>query len=302
MPNVLVTSDRYTIDDPLYQWDLNKILEIRGLSLPTVPEIHFANMEMDRAIVKQANMDSAGIITVDVPNTLLQKAYPVTAYICIRQGDSFESLCKIDIPVKARKKPYDYSFEDTDGEIYSFTALENQIANGLHDATEIYNATVTAKNAAEASAKAAAETLENALAEAEAMIPNLVNTSDAYSNAFETITTGLSEKNESSAIVVPAKHCLIGSYRIENPKTGQNPQPVIKKMCITDSDVSGEGTTWARGVVDDDGYLNMTYVLINNTDDAKSFYHWFNLIATPAATRFMLLPSISKILIPCTSK
>lgn len=305
MPNVVVTSDRYTVDDPLYQWDTHKVLEIRGLSLPSVPEIHFTNSAMDAAIVRQANMDSAGVITVDVPDTILQKPYTLTVYVCIYQGDNFETfetLYEIKIPVKPRNKPNDYSFEGTMREIYSFNALHNEINHKIYTAREVYNETLIARNEAQASANAAAETLENALAEAEAMIPNLVNTSDAYSNAFKTITTGLSEKNESSTIVVPAKHCLIGSYRIENPKVGQDPQHVIKKMCITDSDVSGEGTTWARGVVDDDGCLNMTYVLINNTDDGKRFYHWFNLIATPTATRHMLLPAVSEILIPCTSK
>ena len=72
MANVRVEKNRYTVD-PLYQWDLNQVLQIYGLSLPSVPEIHFTNDAMDRAIVKQASMDAAGVITVDVPNSLLQK-------------------------------------------------------------------------------------------------------------------------------------------------------------------------------------------------------------------------------------
>lgn len=128
MPKVTVTKDRYVVDNPLYQWDVNEVLEIRGLSLPSIPEIHFTNNVMERAIVRQASMDDAGVITVGIPNSLLQKPSPVFAYVCIYEGDTFETLYKIEIPLKLRKQPTDYSITD-DQEIYSFNALENQITN-----------------------------------------------------------------------------------------------------------------------------------------------------------------------------
>lgn len=129
MPKVIVTKDRYTVDNPLYQWDINEVLEIRGLSLPSIPEIHFTNNAMDRAIVRQASMDNAGVITVAIPNSLLQKPSPVVAYVCVYEGDTFETRYRIEIPLKLRKQPTDYSFTDDQEEIYSFNALENQIIN-----------------------------------------------------------------------------------------------------------------------------------------------------------------------------
>lgn len=130
MPNIAVVKDRYTIEDPLYQWDYNKTLEIRGLSLPSIPEIHFTNQAMERAIVRQAEMNDAGIITVSVPNSLLQKPYDITVYVCIYKCETFESLYKIVVPVTPRKQPADYSFTD-DEEIYSYNALDNKIDNTL---------------------------------------------------------------------------------------------------------------------------------------------------------------------------
>ena len=129
MSNVIVKSNRYTVD-PLYQWDLNQVLTIHGLSLASIPEIHFTNTGMDRAIVRQATMDDAGVISADVPNSLLQKPYKITAYVCIYEGDTFKSLYAIEIPVKARKKPGDYTLEN-DEELYSFNAIENQLVNLL---------------------------------------------------------------------------------------------------------------------------------------------------------------------------
>lgn len=139
MSGVIVNNGRYTVE-PLYQWDTNQVLEIRGLSLSSIPEVHFAHEEMERTIVRQATMDDAGIITVLVPNSLLQKAYTIKAYICIQQGDSFNTLYTISIPVKPRKKPSDYTIQ-IDEDIYSFNKLENLINNAINNINADYDET-----------------------------------------------------------------------------------------------------------------------------------------------------------------
>lgn len=169
MSVVKVEKNRY-IAEPLYQWDLNQVLEIRGLSLARVPEIHFRNETMSRAIVRQARMDSAGIITADIPNSLLQVPYKVLAYVCAYEGETFESLFKIEIPVTARKKPMDYTLVD-DEEIYSFNALENQVVNALADMN----------NAIDRSE----QNLEKAVAEYEAAIGNIAK---AKEEIIDTLT------------------------------------------------------------------------------------------------------------------
>ena len=108
MSIVTVTKNTYTVES-LYQWDKDQVLKIRGLSLPAVPEIHFTNAAMDKAIVRQASMDAAGVITADIPNSLLQKPYKVKAYVCIYSGSTFETLYKVEIPVVARAMPADYT-------------------------------------------------------------------------------------------------------------------------------------------------------------------------------------------------
>ena len=130
MAIVEVSKNIYEVDS-LYQWDKNQVLEIQGLSLHTIPEIHFTNDAMDRAIVRQATMDDKGIITVEVPNSLLQKHYKITVYVCIYEDKTFKSLYKFVIPIKARKKPTDYTIEANDNEIYSFNAIENLVNNTL---------------------------------------------------------------------------------------------------------------------------------------------------------------------------
>ena len=141
MAVVTVNKRSYTVDS-LYQWDIDQTLEIRGLSLPSIPAIHFSNTAMSAAIVRQATMDAAGVIRAEIPNSLLQKAYNINAYICLYSGNTFETKYKIQIPVKARTRPGDYTIEDTDGELYSFIELENQIANAVtlvDGAADTYN-------------------------------------------------------------------------------------------------------------------------------------------------------------------
>lgn len=132
MATVKITNNRYTADS-LYQWDKNHELEIYGLSLASAPKIHFTNTYLGGAIVRSSTMGSDGVIRVTVPNSLLQKPYKITAYICVYDGDTFESRYEIEIPVKERKKPLDYTLEADDEELYSFIKLEEIVENACED-------------------------------------------------------------------------------------------------------------------------------------------------------------------------
>lgn len=126
-----IEKHNYTVES-LTQWDRNQVLEIHGLSLARAPEVHFSNVAMERAISRQSTMDSAGVITVSVPNGLLQKPYTIMAHLCLYTGATFETLYTLKIPVTERKQPADYTIED-DGDVYSFNALNNKVSQALED-------------------------------------------------------------------------------------------------------------------------------------------------------------------------
>ena len=127
MAVAVITRNTYTVD-PLYQWDRNRTLEIRGLSLAVAPEIHFTNTTMSAAIACPADMDAAGIITVKIPNSLLQQHYPLYAYICVTEGEEFKTLYRLDIPVKERSKPDDYVTEEDEERFYRLVEMEREMA------------------------------------------------------------------------------------------------------------------------------------------------------------------------------
>ena len=124
---VIRKNNTYRVDD-LYQWDTNRELEIYGLNLLTLPEIHFANSKMNKAIVKQATSFNNGVVSVAIPNVLLETAIPIRVFICTHEGEEFISRYSLTINVKARPRPEDYIAED-DEKIYSYNALENLVNN-----------------------------------------------------------------------------------------------------------------------------------------------------------------------------
>lgn len=116
------------LTESLHQWDLNQTLEVTGLNLDSAPEVHFSNSNSDRAIVRQASLKNQ-VITVSIPNSLLQEPHRVFAHIGVYEGDTFKVVEVADIPVKPRKRPADYQLTDADEEVYSFKRLENLLAN-----------------------------------------------------------------------------------------------------------------------------------------------------------------------------
>ena len=120
------------VTDSLNQWDLNQVLQVTGLNLTTAPEVHFSNANNDRAIVRQSTMTNH-VVSVNIPNSLLQDPLRIYAHIGIYEGSTFKVVELVEIPVIARKRPEDYQIEANDEEVYSFKRLENLLSNlGAH--------------------------------------------------------------------------------------------------------------------------------------------------------------------------
>lgn len=116
------------VTDSLNQWDMNQALQVTGLNLTTAPEVHFSNANIDRAIVRQSTMENH-VVSVDIPNSLLQDPLRIYAHIGVYDGKTFKVVELVEIPVTPRKRPLDYQIEDSDEEVYSFKRLENELAN-----------------------------------------------------------------------------------------------------------------------------------------------------------------------------
>lgn len=127
MADLKIDKNKYTVDS-VYQWDINQELKIYGLSMLD-PEIHFTSEAMGGSIVVECTVDASGVISVNIPNSLLQYKYPIVVYVAGFEGDTYKTYHKFSIPVKARKKPGDYTLSLSDDEVYSFNSMERRIIN-----------------------------------------------------------------------------------------------------------------------------------------------------------------------------
>ena len=122
----------FTLEDgreTLWQWDINRRIIVND---PKINEVHFCNHISDCALVVEVKDGLA-----DIPNILLQDARPIRAYAYM--DDSY-TLTEQQFPVKARTKPCDYVYTET--EVIQYSALDERIKaieTGITDtvATEV---------------------------------------------------------------------------------------------------------------------------------------------------------------------
>ena len=92
------------IDDELWQYDYGQKIQITGLDLPEIFEVHFSWKDLEAAkVVTGTTID--GISTVDIPNAALQQKRMITAYIYISDPEEGETVNVIYMTVNSRKAP-----------------------------------------------------------------------------------------------------------------------------------------------------------------------------------------------------
>jgi hypothetical protein len=215
------------VTDSLYQWDINQDLVINGLGLSVAPEIHFANTDMDRAIVKQSTLES-GVVTVRIPNSLLQAPLTIKAYVGVYESETFKVIEIVEIPVIAKTKPHDYVIEDSDEEIYSFKALENKIEKVLSDFDKnSENVIRRAEEAAERAEKAAENSGSNNPTITKESIENVLtgdidtHTHDRYlPKSGGTMTGTLKAQNNTAYTTPQVRNIILVAEGDSIPTTG----------------------------------------------------------------------------------
>lgn len=113
MDNIVIvvpSTPTYGKAPKVYQYNYGQILRIQGLNLPKVAEVHFSYNETYGDSVTRIANTKDGVTDVLIPDSFLENNdsktdYTVYAYIYLEDGTSGETVCKIDIPVKARSKP-----------------------------------------------------------------------------------------------------------------------------------------------------------------------------------------------------
>lgn len=88
----------------LTQWDYGQKLEIHGLALPALIEVHFACLEMTEAIPRIGTTVD-GVTTVAIPDGCLEHDTPLRAWVYVVDTTSGKTERTIHLPIVKRTKP-----------------------------------------------------------------------------------------------------------------------------------------------------------------------------------------------------
>lgn len=88
----------------LHQWDYGQKLEIHGLALPALIEVHFACLNMTEATVR-IGTTADGVTTVAIPDSCLEHDTPLRAWVYVVDTTSGKTERTIMLPIEARTKP-----------------------------------------------------------------------------------------------------------------------------------------------------------------------------------------------------
>lgn len=91
----------------LTQWDYGQELRIKGLTLPSEFQVHFACKRLDKALVRNGTF-SDGVGSVMIPDKMLQQDTDLTAWVYVANDKEGETLNAIYLPIKTRTRPSDY--------------------------------------------------------------------------------------------------------------------------------------------------------------------------------------------------
>lgn len=106
--------------EKIYQWDTNKVLEVKPCAEYTVAEVHFQHCGKEDALVVEI-YEEEGRSLAKLPNILLQSSAPIKAWLT----DGEKTICGQILTVIQRAKPADYVYTET--EVKRYESLEARI-------------------------------------------------------------------------------------------------------------------------------------------------------------------------------
>lgn len=216
-------TDGNTINE-FYQWDVDQtiVLKVKNKDesyLSIKPEVHFANSKSKEALVVKSdeNVSDSETIVCDVPNKLLQEAYPLSIYVYLTDAENTSSQKTIfhtQLPVRQREKPSDYYYIENITQVTAdeVTAkVEARLTSTADDAvTTVSTAKTTAMSEIDAAKNNFITTGNNLVAEATSLrdsTETIYNqTVTAASTTQTQIQNDMTEKMQKNGIAVKTNY------------------------------------------------------------------------------------------------
>lgn len=123
----------------LWQYDHDQVLQIEGLDLPAMVQVHFATSEWEGKTENRVAVTANKITTVSIPDALLREcpksayssdSYSIFAWIYIDDGTTGKTEYRIELVVGRRAEPAELTSEDEDRLADTLTQI-SKVANNL---------------------------------------------------------------------------------------------------------------------------------------------------------------------------
>ncbi len=147
----------------LVRWDRDVYIHMSAQYITAAYNVHFFNQDSTEALVVESAYDS-GVLTVKIPNSLLEVAYPICGCVYI-QDEDWRTAYWFKVLVKDRPQPNDYISSDSD-DYLSISLIQQECSELLADVTAALEAAQAAQQTAEESVADITSSVESAAASA----------------------------------------------------------------------------------------------------------------------------------------
>ena len=131
--------------EELWQYDYGQKLQICGLNLPDVFEVHFSWTGLENAKVVTGHTEN-GVSTVDIPNEALKQKRAITAYIYLSTAEEGETVNTVMMFVNKRPAPEGLEIpEDVDLFHYTLVTAAEYLKQTKEASDEANNNVVNAE-------------------------------------------------------------------------------------------------------------------------------------------------------------
>lgn len=131
--------------EELWQYDYGQKLQICGLNLPDVFEVHFSWTGLENAKVVTGHTEN-GVSTVDIPNEALKQKRAITAYIYLSTVEEGETVNTVMMFVNKRPAPEGLEIpEDVDLFHYTLVTAAEYLKQTKEASNEANNNVVNAE-------------------------------------------------------------------------------------------------------------------------------------------------------------
>ena len=131
--------------EELWQYDYGQKLQICGLNLPDVFEVHFSWTGLENAKVVTGHTEN-GVSTVDIPNEALKQKRAITAYIYLSTAEEGETVNTVMMFVNKRPAPEGLDIpEDVDLFHYTLVTAAEYLKQTKEASNEANNKVVNAE-------------------------------------------------------------------------------------------------------------------------------------------------------------